>query len=112
MAVVASLLSVVVSSTTLLVVPLQRLLYCSNQSDLKLWLMLILSRHGEPFFLSLSRRYGFVVVQIAVVVADHPRAATQYEQRANLRVEAAAAVDEWRDSIHLCTGFKCKIVSN
>ncbi len=46
--VVASLLSVVVSSTTLLV-PLQRLLDCSNQCDLKLWLMLILSRHAEPF---------------------------------------------------------------
>lgn len=50
MAVVASLLSVVVSSTTLLVVvPPQCLLDGSNQRDLKLWLMLILSRHGEPF---------------------------------------------------------------
>lgn len=56
MAVVASLLSVVVSSTTLLVVPPQCLLDRRNPRDLKLWLMLTLSRHGEPFFLSLSRR--------------------------------------------------------
>lgn len=64
------------ASTTPHVVPLHCLLHCSNQSDLKLWLMPILSRHGEPIFLSLSGRYGFVVVQIAVVVADHPRATT------------------------------------
>lgn len=64
------------ASTTPHVVPLHCLLHCSNQSDLKLWLMLILSRHGEPIFLCLSGRYGFVVVQIAVVVADHPRATT------------------------------------
>lgn len=56
--------------------PARCFLDCNNQSDLKLWLMLILSRHGGPIFLSLSGRYGFVVVQIAGVVADHPRATT------------------------------------
>ena len=49
MAVVASLFSVAVSSTTLLAVAAQCLLDCSNQYDLKRWLMLIISRHGELF---------------------------------------------------------------
>lgn len=47
---VARCLSLARSSTTLLVVTLHCLLDSSNQSDLKLLLMFILSRHGEPVF--------------------------------------------------------------